>query len=49
MTTENISAWHSQALSSLHSEMAADKSLYNLQLAVTHMSFILNHDSNQMV
>lgn len=38
-----------QALFNLQSGLAGTKSLYNLQLAATHLCFMLNHESTEMV
>ncbi|KAF8813075.1 hypothetical protein BYT27DRAFT_7207231 [Phlegmacium glaucopus] len=39
---------HLHALFRLHSNMAADKSLFNMQLAVTHISFMLQYKSEDI-
>jgi len=37
------------ALYDLHRNMGADKALFNMQLAATHISFMLHHNSEEIV
>jgi hypothetical protein len=49
VAVDNLPGRHLQVLFDIHCGIAGDKSLFNLQLAATHISFMLNHESNEMV
>lgn len=49
LTFNSLASRQVSALYQLHTSMNNSKALFNLQLAATHLAFMLDHDSNEQV